>query len=69
MTEIDKKELHAELERLREYVGNDCRCPCCNSTDVCVSWCTFADDCPDGWERMQAARKAMERYSFKGERL
>lgn len=49
----------AELARLREYVEDDCLCPCCDTTRHCIGECTFRQDAPDAAERMQAARIAM----------
>ena len=49
----------AEIERLRDYVRTDTRCPCCDTTERCEDDCTFADDCPVEWQRMVAARTTL----------
>jgi hypothetical protein len=69
VTDIDQDQISAlrrindeqfrMLLRLRAYVEPDCRCPCCDTTRVCLGGCTFEQDAPDAAGRMQAARKAM----------
>jgi hypothetical protein len=44
---------------LERYVIEECLCPCCEQTDVCLGGCTFADDCPDEAEAMEYARSVM----------
>lgn len=51
--------LQAEIERLREYIAYDANCPCCNQNEECEEGCTFKDDCPDGAEKMEMARKIL----------
>jgi hypothetical protein len=51
--------LEEERERLRAYVLSDAECPCCEETEACFDDCTFRADCPDGWERMVAARETL----------
>ena len=53
------EQLAAEVERLREYVRTDARCPCCDTTERCAGDCTFAADCPVQWQRMVAARETL----------
>ena len=53
------EKLAAEIERLRDYVRTEARCPCCDTTERCESDCTFAADCPVQWQRMVAAREAL----------
>lgn len=54
-------ELREENARLREYALMDANCPCCGTTDVCEEGCTFADDCPNEYPRMEAARAALDK--------
>jgi hypothetical protein len=44
---------------LERYVIEECLCPCCEQTDVCLDDCTFADDLPDEAEAMEYARSVM----------
>lgn len=48
-----------EIERLREWIEGDARCPCCDTFSECDDECTFADDCPIEHERMMAARAVL----------
>jgi hypothetical protein len=52
-------EAAAYIERLRDYVRTDARCPCCDTTERCEDDCTFASDCPVQWQRMVAARQTL----------
>lgn len=49
-----------------EYISNlydelivDARCICCDEVDECVDECTFSEDCPDDFERMEYVRGAL----------
>ena len=52
--------LAAELRALREYALMDANCPCCQQTETCEDECTFKDDCPDDYPRLEAARNALQ---------
>ena len=49
----------AEIERLRGWLEGDANCPCCDTNDVCVDGCTFAEDCPEDNEKMLEIRKLL----------
>lgn len=57
---MDQEEKHAdalrEIDRLREWIACDIRCPCCQQTQVCSDDCTFPVDAPVEYERMEIAR-------------
>ena len=48
-----------EIERLRACLSGDAECPCCQETHRCLDSCTFAEDSPDGHERMTAVRQLL----------
>lgn len=48
-----------EIERLRGWLEGDANCPCCDTNDVCVDGCTFAEDCPEDNEKMLEIRKLL----------
>lgn len=50
-----KKHL-AEIDRLREWIACDIRCPCCQQIQTCSDDCTFSVDAPVEYERMEIAR-------------
>ena len=52
--------LLAEVRALREYALMDANCPCCQQTETCEDECTFKDDCPDDYPRLEAARNALQ---------
>ena len=43
------------------FVAFDCEteCPCCLERNVCVDGCTFIEDAPGDYERMQFMREMM----------
>ena len=47
------------LSRLIEYATIRATCPCCDESAECLEDCTFAIDCPAGYEQMMAARLAL----------
>lgn len=47
------------LERLQDFVGSLCFCPCCEESEQCLEDCTFAVDAPKDYEFMCKARKAL----------
>jgi hypothetical protein len=59
------REAADELDRLREFVGQLAKCPCCESKDRCADGCTCESDCERAncmelWDDMQAARWALK---------
>lgn len=57
---MDQEEKHAdalrEIDRLREWIACDIRCPCCQQIQTCSDDCTFSVDAPVEYERMEIAR-------------
>ena len=52
--------MEQEIRRLRSCIEGDARCPCCDTTVVCLDGCTFADDAPAQHEKMVFARKVLK---------
>lgn len=47
------------MERMANWLGYECTCPCCTESQTCLDDCSFEIDCPDGAGRMNEARKAL----------
>ena len=47
------------IERMYAYLAYDANCPCCLRDDECEEGCSFAEDAPQDFERMQMAREAL----------
>ena len=47
------------IERLRVYLEGYANCPCCDTNDVCLDGCTFAEDFPEDNQRMLNVRELL----------
>ena len=52
-----------EIERLRNYLGYDANCPCCDQSDECADGCTFSDDAPDAHAHMMEVRSVLKPHN------
>jgi hypothetical protein len=50
---------HAELVRLREYIGTLVTCPECDESEVCDPACALREQARDIWRIMDGARRAL----------
>ena len=55
MDELQKTK--ARLKRFEDFLECEKVCPCCEADAECMDGCTFAEDDPNGFERMQAIRE------------
>lgn len=63
-SEVVRKMLQNEkIEYLRSFFEMDAICPCCCETEVCAEDCTFKDDAPADFEKMENARKVLKATS------
>ncbi len=53
------REAAIAIERMAAYLAYDASCPCCLREDVCEEGCSFEEDAPQDFERMQMARAAL----------
>lgn len=51
---------NSRIEKLKAFVLPFANCPCCNENEMCVTGCTFGNDCPEEFERMILAREALK---------
>ena len=56
--ECDKME--TKIIRLRQFISVVATCPCCKTTKKCFHGCTFKDEWPVQWGRMDEARRLIE---------
>ena len=54
------EDLQAKNERMKDFIEYTEQCPCCTEKEACNDGCTFEHDCPQDYETMQQARKAMK---------
>lgn len=47
------------LERVFNGLDYEASCPCCQKKDECEEDCTFKDDAPSSYERMQYIRELL----------
>ncbi len=49
-----------ERDKLKSFIQVQVactECPCCNGVDSCNKECTYSDDCPEEFARMEMVRK------------
>lgn len=51
---------NSRIEKLKAFVLPFANCPCCNENEMCVTGCTFGNDCPEEFDRMILAREALK---------
>jgi len=66
ITERERNEAKAEVERLWEWLEPKTLCPCCGCIP-CSESCTFKADYPAEWERMMAVRDLLDGFIIKPE--
>tara|TARA_R110000868_G_scaffold5762_3_gene33880 strand:+ start:174 stop:365 length:192 start_codon:yes stop_codon:yes gene_type:complete len=51
------------IDELRSWLEGDANCPCCDKNDVCVKSCSFSEDRPHDFDKMEEVRNLLRKTS------